>query len=40
MCPSIDYNDSNDIDMNGDLKNSFVSFGIGLIDSHTISQFN
>ena len=36
----INYYNSGDIEMNGDLNNGGVSCGIGLINSHIISQCN
>ena len=36
----INYNDRDGIDINNYLKNDDVSRGIGLINSHILSQFN
>ena len=38
--PLINSNNSDDIEMNVDLKNGCVSRGIGLLNSHTLYQFN
>ena len=40
MSSLINYNNSDDIEMNGDLKNGDVSCVISLINSHAISQCN
>ena len=36
----LNYNNSDDIEINGDLKNGDVSCGIGLIKIHALSQCN
>ena len=36
----MNYNDIDDMDMNDNLQNGYVSSGIGLINSHTLPQCN